>query len=69
MDEKIDPLRRIWVPIEKRNTDGSWGFRTTDGERYRRDENGVIRSIAKKVNGKIARKERQRVRSKNNVAS
>jgi hypothetical protein len=42
--QAIDP-RRVFIPVEKRNLDGSWVFRTLDGEKYRRDENGVIRKV------------------------
>lgn len=60
---QIDPLHRIWVPREKRDADGHWVFQTSDGERYRRDAGtGVIRNAAPKVNGKLARKIRARLR-------
>lgn len=39
----LDPLRRIFVPIEKRMTDGRLAFQTSDGEQYVRAQNGVIR--------------------------
>lgn len=41
--EKIDPLRRIFIPIEKRMTNGEMTFRTMDKEQYIRAANGVIR--------------------------
>jgi hypothetical protein len=57
----LDPLRRVFVPIEKRDVHGRWTFNTSDGERYTRDEHGVIRNIRVKVNGKVARKMRRRL--------
>jgi len=57
----LDPLRRVFIPIEKRNVHGVWTFETTDGERYLRDPNtGVIRSAVVKINGKLARKMRRK---------
>lgn len=41
----LDPLRRVWVPVERRNLDGTWTFKTTDGRRYRRGADGAIRRI------------------------
>lgn len=32
----IDPLHRVFVPIEKRTASGDWRFRTTDNTRYTR---------------------------------
>ena len=52
----IDPLRRVWVPIEKRDAHGDFTFRTSDGEKYYRDEQGVIRHATVRQNGKMARK-------------
>lgn len=39
----IDPLQRVYVPTEKQNSDGSYGFKTRDGRRYRRMADGSIR--------------------------
>lgn len=58
----IDPLRRVWIPIEKRDVQGRLTFRTTDGERYRREDDGSMRHATGKVNGKRARKARARER-------
>lgn len=42
--QPIDPLRRVFEPIEKRQLDGtSTRFQTVDGVEYTRDANGVIR--------------------------
>lgn len=39
----LDPLRRVFVPIEKRMLDRDWRFRTLDGTRYtRNDKSGSI---------------------------
>lgn len=45
----IDPLRRVFVPTEKRMTDGRMTFRTSDSVKYVRDDKGVIRRTAPKV--------------------
>jgi hypothetical protein len=55
----IDPLRRVFVPIERETADGTTVFRTTDRELYMRHTDGSIRSVQKKTNGKVARKMRQ----------
>jgi len=55
----IDPLHRIIIPIEKRMTNGDLTFRTQDGERYIRSTSGVIRRKVPKINGKVAKRERQ----------
>ena len=55
----IDPLRRILIPIERRTSNGTLVFRTTDNEMYVRLENGSIRRVTPKVNGKVARKMRR----------
>lgn len=60
--EPLDPLRRMFVPIEKRMTNGNMTFQTLDKERYYRTSQGVILRVAPKVNGKKAKKERQRRR-------
>lgn len=56
----VDPLRRGYFPIEKRTVNGTWVFRTVDGEQYCRAPDGSIRSVTKRVNGKVARKRRRR---------
>lgn len=58
----IDLLRRVFVPIEKRNVLGHWTFRTMDGKRYARDEHGAIHAAKKTARTK---KERRALRSKN----
>ena len=47
-EPKIDPLRRVFIPIERRKLNGNWVFRTQDGQQYERDKHGVIRR-AKRV--------------------
>ena len=60
VNEPLDPLRRVLVPIEKRMTNGNWVFRTSDNVRYiRMDNTGVIRRAQPKVNGKLAKKARR----------
>ena len=44
-ERPIDPLRREFVPIEKKNTDGTYSFRTKDKRQYRRMLNGEIRRV------------------------
>lgn len=56
--------RRIYVPIEKRNSDGTWVFQTSDGDRYVRGLDGSIRRRSPKVNGKEARRIRRALRAK-----
>ena len=55
----IDPLRRVFVPIEKRTEKGTLVFRTTDKELYFRAPDGSIRRAQPKVHGKDARKMRR----------
>ena len=51
--ERIDPLRRIFIPVE----DIHGVFRTHDGITYRRGRvSGVIRRTTPKVRGKAARR-------------
>ena len=56
----IDPLRRVFVPIERKTANGTTVFRTTDGEVYMRHVDGSIRRSRPKVNGKIAKKMRRK---------
>jgi hypothetical protein len=58
----IDPLRRVWVPVEKRDSHGDLTFHTSDGEKYYRDKNDVIHHATVRKNGKLAKKMRQRAR-------
>ena len=55
---KIDPLRRVFVPIERKAKNGTMVFRTSDQQLYMRHIDGSIRSVQKKMNGKLARKMR-----------
>ena len=55
-DKIIDPLNRVFVPIEKRMLNGNLTFQTSDKERYVRTSDGVIRRSTPKVNGKLAKK-------------
>ena len=55
----IDPLRRVFVPIEKRTPAGTLVFRTSDKTLYFRASDGSIRHSTPKVNGKQARKMRR----------
>lgn len=57
-----DPLRRVFIPVEKRTTQGTLVFRTLDKQMYARLDNGSIRRATPKVNGKEARKARARAR-------
>ena len=57
-----DLLRRVFVPIEKRNLDGTLSFRTLDNTRYKRLQDGSIRRVTPKVNGVEARKARAALR-------
>lgn len=55
----IDPLRRVFVPIEKRTLNGTLVFKTHDKTIYARLDNGSIRRAVPKVNGKVARRLRR----------
>jgi hypothetical protein len=59
----IDPLRRVFVPIERKTPAGTWVFRTLDREMYARAGDGSIRRVTPKVNGKVARKRRAQQRA------
>lgn len=61
-EEPLDPLRRVFVPIEKRMLDGRMIFQTTDRCQYLRDDRGVIVRRYPKVNGKKAKKNRRHQR-------
>ena len=52
----LDPLRRVFVPIERRTANGMLVFRTTDKRLYARLDNGSIRRAIAKVRGKAARR-------------
>lgn len=54
--QEIDPLRRVFVPIEKRTSQGTWVFRTQDNEMYARLTDGSIRRATPKLRGKTARR-------------
>lgn len=58
-DLQIDPLRRVWIPIERKTIMGQTTFSTHDKVVYGRLANGVIRRAIPKVNGKEARKARR----------
>lgn len=62
--ERIDPLRRVWIPIEKKRSDGVAVFQTHDRMRYERDITGAIRRAIPKVKGKAARRADKRGRRK-----
>jgi hypothetical protein len=59
METKIDPLQRVFIPVERRNMDGTMSFRTIDGMKYKRGVDGTIRRVTPKVNGKEAKRRRQ----------
>jgi len=55
-EKEIDPLKRWFVPIEKRTSKGTMVFRTLDGDVYARLTDGSIRRANPKVRGKSARR-------------
>jgi hypothetical protein len=55
-ETKIDLLRRVFVPVEKRTAAGTLVFRTLDNQVYVRLEDGSIRRSDRKVRGKTARR-------------
>ena len=60
-ESPIDPLRRVFVPIERGLTGGALLLQTTDKQTYIRNGPGLpMRRIPPKVNGKIAKKARRR---------
>ena len=60
----IDPLRRVFVPIEKKTANGTIVFCTLDKQLYARLEDGSIRRATPKMNGKQARKLRAQARAR-----
>ena len=60
----IDPLRRVFVPIEKRTEKGTMVFKTLDNTHYARLEDGSIRRTTPKEHGKAARRRRAQARMK-----
>lgn len=60
--EKIDPLHRAFVPIEKRNVNGQLMFKTLDKTLYVRTDAGAIRRAVPKVRGKKARRAEKEAR-------
>jgi hypothetical protein len=52
----IDPLRRVFVPIEHKTSRGTIVFRTTDNRMYARVVDGSIRRAIPKQRGKSARR-------------
>jgi hypothetical protein len=61
-DAPLDPLRRVFVPVEKRTAQGTLVFRTTDKDLYFRGPDGSIRRSVPKVNGKLAKQMRRKQR-------
>jgi hypothetical protein len=59
---EIDPLRRVFVPKECKTSKGTTVLRTLDGVVYARVADGSLRRARKKINGKVARKQRAEVR-------
>lgn len=41
----IDPLRRVFIPIERKQSDGTVRFKTHDKREYERRADGSIRRI------------------------
>lgn len=60
--QQIDPLRRVFVPVEKVTAAGTTVFCTSDREVYVRLSDGSIRNSRKKINGKDVRKARTAAR-------
>lgn len=56
---QLDPLRRVFVPRERKQEDGTAIFRTLDKQSYIRGVDGVIRRETPKINGKQAKKARK----------
>jgi len=54
--------RQVFVPRETRTSKGTLVFRTTDNDVYCRLVDGSIRRANPKVNGKVARKARAKLR-------
>lgn len=61
---ELPPLRRVLVPIEKRQANGDLTFQTIDHTKYVRDRiTGAIKRVGEKPrNKKERRKQRQAVR-------
>lgn len=58
----LDPLRRVFVPIERKMASGQTVFRTTDQMVYARLDDGSIRRAIPKQRGKSARRHDKEVR-------
>lgn len=52
----LDPLRRVFVPVERRTPNGTTVFKTHDNRVYARLEDGSIRRAVRKARGKAARR-------------
>lgn len=55
--QKLDPLKRVFVPIERNGR-----FQTLDGQIYERTESGAIRRDVPKRRGKAARRAEKALR-------
>lgn len=62
MEQQIDPLKRVFVPVEKRTEKGTTVFRTLDKQVYARLEDGSIRRAVPRVRGKAAKRARRACR-------
>ena len=62
----LDPLRRWWVPVEKKNVTGEYVFRTHDNQKYFRHLDGSIHRAVPKQRGKAARRADKLARRKDN---
>lgn len=64
-EQMVDPLQRVFVPIEKTTGEGTRVFRTSDHQMYVRMEDGSIHrvhSAKTNLNGKAARRRQKRQR-------
>jgi hypothetical protein len=60
--EQIDPLHRIFVPIERPLSGGGATLKTTDGLKYYKLLDGSLQRAVQKVRGKAARRADKKMR-------
>lgn len=61
-ERPLDPLTRVFKPIERRTTAGTMVFKTHDNLVYARLNDGSMRRAIPKVRGKAARRADKKMR-------
>ena len=60
--QPINPLQRVFIPIEKRNVLGQLTFQTLDRTKYVRHVSGAFVRAVPKMRGKAARRAEKQAR-------